>query len=162
MRTPAQRNLYPFATVDKLPDLSPDARRLFDRVVSVVRPDASSIVGAECWANIFNEGDGIPMHSDIDEILYRETRQLRCALFGAVYYGRCENLEGGSLIFEDGVVVLPKRNRCVIFFGGTRHSVEKVRTGIRKTVVMSVWDRIPFAHAQSVNAAANKPYPQAG
>ena len=146
LRTKDSGNNYLWTPIPKIHGFSPEVARLFGRKADLLKLPTDEIGGVECWANHFTEGDEIPMHSDVDEMLFRRQRRIATGEVGVVYFGNSENLAGGSLIFEDGVVVLPKANRCVIFFAATRHAVEKVRAGKRSTVVMSIWATTPLAY----------------
>jgi hypothetical protein len=136
---------YNWIVKGKLPTL-PHTYRFYQRVVDVLGLDEDQIVGIEYWVNIFAPGDAIHMHSDIDETEYRKTRRIVCGIAGAMMFGQCDDLEGGSFVFEDGVVIRPRENRAVLFFGGTRHGVETVTKGTRIAKLMSFWDRVPTAH----------------
>jgi hypothetical protein len=146
LRDKTKPGRYNWALKDDIHKISPDLDRFFNRAVSVMGLDKDQIVGVEFWINIFGPGEGIHMHADIDETLYRESRRMCCALAGTMTFGEPRNLKGGSFVFEDGIVIRPRRNRAVLFFGGVRHGVEPVVHGERRAVLMAFWHRIPSAY----------------
>ena len=137
---------YNWATKEQLPALSSDLFRFYQRAVEVMGLDENQIVGVEFWINIFGPGEGIHMHADLDETLYRKTRRMECALAGTMAFGEPRGLKGGSFVFEDGVTIKPRKNRAVLFFGGVRHGVEPVTAGERRAVLMAFWHRVPTAY----------------
>lgn len=147
MRDKTKPGRYNWALKKDLPAVSPHLARFYKRAVDVMGLDESQIVGVEFWINIFGPGEGIHMHSDIDETLYRRTRRMCCALAGTMAFGEPRNLKGGSFVFEDGVIIRPRRNRAVLFFGGVRHGVEPVLEGERRAVLMAFWHRVPSAYS---------------
>jgi hypothetical protein len=36
--------------------------------------------------------------------------------------------------------------RCVLFFGATPHAVDTVAKGVRKSLVMSLWNEVPLGY----------------
>jgi hypothetical protein len=126
--------------------VSPHLYRFYNRAVSVMGLDEKQLVGIEFWVNIFKPGDGIHMHSDLDESLFRKTRRMECAVAGTMCFGETRNLKGGSFVFEDGITVRPRRNRAVLFFGGTRHGVQPVIEGECRAVLTAFWHRVPTAY----------------
>jgi hypothetical protein len=86
------------------------------------------------------------MHSDRDKTLYKKTRRMECAMAGTMAFGEPRNLKGGGFVFEDGVMIRPRKNRAVLFFGGVRHGVEPVLEGERRAVLMAFWHRVPTAY----------------
>jgi hypothetical protein len=145
---------YNWALKEDIGALSPEMHRLYKKAVEVMGLDENEIVGIEFWINIFVPGEGIHMHADLDETLYRKTRRMECALAATMTFGEPRNLKGGSFVFEDGVTIRPRRNRCVLFFGGVRHGVEPVLEGERRAVLMSIWHRIPTAYKTHPGHAA--------
>ena len=146
MRDKTKPGRYNWALKEDLPKLSPDLGRFYKRAVEIMGLDEGQIVGVEFWINIFGPGEGIHMHADIDETLYRKTRRMCCALAGTMAFGEPRDLKGGSFVFEDGVMIRPRRNRAVLFFGGVRHGVEPVTQGERRAVLMAFWHRVPTAY----------------
>lgn len=142
---------YNWAFKDDIKKVSPDLHRFYSKVIEVLGLDENQLVGIEYWINIFEPGDGIHMHSDLDETLFRKTRRMECAVAGAMCFSKTTNLKGGSFVFEDGIVVKPRNNRAVLFFGGTRHGVEPVISGERHAVLMAFWHRIPTAYQSKTN-----------
>jgi hypothetical protein len=162
MRDKTKPGRYNWALKDDLPKLSPDLGRFYERAVEIMGLNKDQIVGVEFWINIFGPGEGIHMHSDIDETLYKKTRRMCCALAGTMAFGEPRNLKGGSFVFEDGVTIRPRRNRAVLFFGGVRHGVEPVTEGERRAVLMAFWHRVPIAYADHgghIAASANPAAP---
>lgn len=146
MRDKSIPGRYNWALKEDLPNLSQDLYRFYTRAVSIMGLDENEIVGVEFWINIFGPGDGIHMHADLDETLYRKTRRMECAIAGTMAFGETRKLKGGSFVFEDGVVIRPRKNRAVLFFGGVRHGVEPVIDGERRAVLMAFWHRVPTAY----------------
>ncbi|WP_175810629.1 2OG-Fe(II) oxygenase [Burkholderia cepacia] len=146
LRDKTKPGKYNWARKDEIEKISPHLWRFFQRAVEVMGLDETQIVGVEFWINIFGPGEGIHMHADIDETLYRKTRRMCCALAGTMAFGEPRNLKGGSFVFEDGVLIRPRKNRAVLFFGGVRHGVEPVTQGERRAVLMAFWHRIPTAY----------------
>jgi 2OG-Fe(II) oxygenase superfamily len=146
LRDKSKPGKYNWALKEELPKLSSDLFRFYQRSIEVMGLDEDQIVGVEFWINIFGPGEGIHMHADIDESLYRKTRRMCCALAGTMAFGEPRNLKGGSFVFEDGVIIRPRRNRAVLFFGGVRHGVEPVTEGERRAVLMAFWHRVPTAY----------------
>lgn len=137
---------YNWVLKEGIAQVSADLYRIYLRTVEILDLDQDKIVGIEFWINRFHAGDGIHMHSDIDEMLYRKTRLMRCAMAGSMCFARTKGLKGGSFVFEDGITIRPRDNRAVLFFGGTRHGVEPVIEGERIANLMAIWDRVPTAH----------------
>jgi hypothetical protein len=146
MRDKTVPGKYNWAFKEDISRVSKHLRRFYERAVAVMGLDEEEIVGVEFWINIFGPGEGIHMHSDIDETLYRKTRRMECALAGTMAFAEPRNLKGGSFVFEDGVVIRPRKNRAVLFFGGVRHGVEPVLEGERRAVLMAFWHRVPSAY----------------
>jgi len=158
MREPVVAGRYNWASKDELPSISRHLHRFYKRSIEVTGLDEDEIVGVEFWINVFGPGDGIHMHSDIDETLYRKTRRMECAIAGTMAFAETKNLKGGSFVFEDGVIIRPRKNRAILFFGGVRHGVEPVVEGVRKAVLMAFWHRVPSAYGPPRRKpAANKP-----
>ncbi|MGO7215260.1 2OG-Fe(II) oxygenase [Rhizobium ruizarguesonis] len=148
---------YNWAFKDDIEAISPHLHRFYKRAVEVMGLDEAQILGIEFWINTFGPGDGIHMHSDLDETLYRRTRRMECAIAGTMCFAETKNLKGGSFVFEDGVTVRPRKNRSVLFFGGTRHGVEPVTEGLRKAVLVAFWHRMPTAHQAAAHRKASRP-----
>jgi hypothetical protein len=146
MRSKEHVNRYPWAAANQIASTSAEIARLYSTAINSLGIDESKVKGIEYWGNKFEVDDKIAMHSDIDEMLFKMKKQLACAMAGVIYYARCDHLAGGDLQFEDGVTVQARPNRCVMFFGATRHSVLPVRSGERHTIVLSIWDAVPFAN----------------
>ncbi|WFU53629.1 2OG-Fe(II) oxygenase [Bradyrhizobium pachyrhizi] len=140
---------YNWAFKSDIPKVSSHLHRFYKRAVEVMGLDEDQILGIEFWINTFGPGDGIHMHSDLDETLYRRTRRMECAIAGTMCFAATHDLKGGSFVFEDGVTVRPRKNRGVLFFGGTRHGVEPVTHGVRKAVLVAFWHRMPTAHREA-------------
>ena len=78
------------------------------------------------------------MHQDKDEVAYLKHGISRFPLFSTVFYLEVEKLINGELVFEDGVEIIPKTNRLVIFKKGLQH---RVRTfdGHRVSIAVNPW-----------------------
>jgi hypothetical protein len=146
MRSKEHVNRYPWAAAEEIHTASKEIARLYKVAIGILGIDEKEIKGIEYWGNKFGPNDRTAMHSDVDEMLYKIKRRLACALAGVIYYAHCEQLVGGGLQFEDGVTIQPRNNRCVMFFGATRHAVLPVQSGERYTIVLSIWDMVPFAN----------------
>ena len=139
---------YNWAFKYDIEKVSTHLHRFYKQAVEVMGLDEKQILGIEFWINTFGPGDGIHMHSDLDETLYRRTRRMECAIAGTMCFAATHGLKGGNFVFEDGVIVRPRKNRAVLFFGGTRHGVEPVTHGVRKAVLVAFWHRMPTAHQE--------------
>jgi hypothetical protein len=137
MRSKEHVNRYPWAAIEQINATSKEIERLYKSAIGILGIDEKEIKGIEYWGNEFGPNDQTAMHSDVDEMLYKIKRRLACcAMAGVIYYAHCEQLVGGGLQFEDGVTVQPRENRCVMFFGATRHAVLPVQSGKRQTIVL--------------------------
>jgi hypothetical protein len=100
MRDKTKPGRYNWALKEDLPKLSPDLGRFYKRAIEVMGLDEGQIIGVEFWINIFGPGEGIHMHADIDETLYKTTRRMCCALAGTMAFGEPRNLKGGSFVLK--------------------------------------------------------------
>ena len=151
LRTKKDVNRYFWHDLKTAAPISLEISRLYQRVLKAVTiTEEAKLVGFEYWANELGPRDSLAIHSDVDEYLYVKHRQLRCAQIGVIYFGACTDLRGGELVFEDGIIVSPRSNRCVVFFGATRHGVERISNGSRSTVVMSIWDHATQAAEEGI------------
>jgi|GEM_PF-5817702 len=146
LRDAKSRNWYNWLSKEAIPNFSSKVATIYHNAISYVGLDESEIVGVETWANQLELGDFFHMHSDIDEVPYIRTRRMRSAILGLVYFADCKDLQGGNIIFDDGVYVGARTNRCVLFFGGTPHAIDRVEAGTRKSLVMSIWDEVPLGY----------------
>ncbi len=102
--------------------------------------DLSSMKYYEAWTHALSRP--ADWHYDKDERLYASKNELRFPLCSNVFYPiEDENLVGGNLIFENGVVVAPKRNRLVVFAPGLYHSVKPFR-GKRISININPWSTL--------------------
>jgi hypothetical protein len=150
MKDKTRPGRYNWTFKEDIEKVSPHLHRFYKKAIATMGLDESQIVGIEFWANIFGPGDGIHMHSDLDEPLFRTTRRMECAIAGTMCFGRTKDLKGGSFVFESGVKVRPVTNRAVLFIGGTRHGVEPVIEGERRALLAAFWHRVPTAHEHLV------------
>lgn len=150
MRDKSGPSRYNWAFKEDIKKVSEHLFRFYKKAVRVMGLDERQLVGIEYWVNIFGPGDGIHMHSDLDETLFRKTRRMECAVAGTMCFGATRNLKGGSFVFEEGVVVRPRKNRAVLFIGGTRHGVEPVIEGERRALLTAYWHRVPTAHQSNI------------
>lgn len=146
MRDMCQAGKYNWAFKHEIEAVSSHLFRFYKQAVHVMGLDEDQLVGIEYWINIFGPGDGIHMHSDLDETLFRRTRRMECAVAGTMCFAATRNLRGGSFVFEDGIAIRPRANRAVLFMGGTRHGVEPVIEGERRAVLVAFWHRVPTAY----------------
>ena len=96
----------------------------------------SDVLGYEYWTHVNTKPND--MHQDKDEVAYIKHGISRFPLFSTVFYLEVEKLINGELVFEDGVEIVPKRNRLVIFKRGLQH---RVRTfdGQRVSIAVNPW-----------------------
>ena len=79
-------------------------------------------------------------HLDKDELLH-EKGILDCPLFGLIYYPSVESLVGGQLLLRNGISIVPRSNRLVIFSTGSIwHNVEEYE-GHRHSFLINFWDK---------------------
>ena len=99
--------------------------------------DLSEMKYYEAWTHENTIPGG--MHYDKDELLYAEG-ELKFPLCSTVFYANVsDDIKGGKLLFEDGVIIEPKFNRLVIFSPGLRHGVEPFR-GKRTSININPWE----------------------
>jgi Rps23 Pro-64 3,4-dihydroxylase Tpa1-like proline 4-hydroxylase len=124
--------------------------------------DVRECAGFEYWVAVMPEGQGLETHVDADEELRRTENEIRCPLFGSVYFPREDIVSGGALrlygVSEQGIteelasphravdVILPNFNRLVMYAGNTPHEVAPVREGTRYSLVMNVWLERPMGY----------------
>jgi hypothetical protein len=96
----------------------------------------SDVLGYEYWTHVNTKPND--MHQDKDEVAYLKHGISRFPLFSTVFYLEVEKLINGELVFEDGVEIIPKTNRLVIFKKGLQH---RVRTfdGHRVSIAVNPW-----------------------
>ena len=63
----------------------------------------------------------------------------RYPVCSTVYYLEVEDLVDGKLQFENGVEVVPKSNRLVVFSKGFYHGVEESK-GVRTSITINPWN----------------------
>ena len=63
----------------------------------------------------------------------------RYPVCSTVYYLEVEDLVDGKLQFENGVEVVPKSNRLVVFSKGLYHGVEEFE-GVRTSININPWN----------------------
>lgn len=99
--------------------------------------DLTSCTGYEFW--VHNNTRPPEWHQDKDERMLKEKGIYSFPLCSIVYYACVENLKGGNIEIEDGIVVSPKSNRMVIFTGSKFHYVQEY-TGTRLSLIINPWD----------------------
>ena len=83
-------------------------------------------------------------HVDKDEILHDQTGIVDCPLLALTYYPFIDNLiDGGRLLFKEGIAIVPRTNRIVIQFLPSRwwHNVEDYEGGYRQSININVWNK---------------------
>tara|TARA_R100000742_G_C4277586_1_gene99607 strand:+ start:955 stop:1464 length:510 start_codon:yes stop_codon:yes gene_type:complete len=96
----------------------------------------SDVDGYEYWTHINTRPNDT--HQDKDEVAYLKHGISRFPLFSTVFYLEIKDLYGGELVFEDGVEVIPKANRLVVFKKGLEHRVRSF-SGHRVSIAVNPW-----------------------
>ena len=96
----------------------------------------SDVLGYEYWTHVNTKPND--SHQDKDEVAYLKHGISRFPLFSTVFYLEVENLMGGELVFEEGIEVIPKINRLVIFKAGLEHHVRTFK-GHRVSIAVNPW-----------------------
>lgn len=106
-------------------------------------------IGYEVHANTA----AVRPHRDKDELLARvsEGKEILYPLVGIVYYLKVTADNGGELVFlEDGVTVIPKNNRLVIFQRDLLHGVNPIlKNHQRISIGINPWNKLPLAYQPS-------------
>ena len=99
--------------------------------------DTSDIIGYDYWTHTSTR----PMqwHYDKDERAYSKVKIKRYPICSTVFYLEVENLVKGSLQFGNGIEIVPKENRLVIFSKGLYHGVEEFE-GVRTSININPWN----------------------
>lgn len=103
---------------------------IFDKLINLVENKVSFVINdsdfkisvAQCWAIIYNKGDGAVLHSHSDTV------------YSAVYYADVEN-SASPLKFENGITLLPTNGKLIIFPGWLKHEVPPMRFNSKRIVV---------------------------
>lgn len=103
--------------------------------------------GVEYWSNVVKQGQGKQWHFDKDELLWRNSRQMRHPLISSVYYPAHCACEGGELIIDE-VSVNPTPDTLVAFAGNLRHCVRTVTKGERWSIAMNFFATVPEAYRE--------------
>jgi hypothetical protein len=90
----------------------------------------------EYWTHVNTKPSDV--HQDKDEIAYLKKGISRFPTCSTVFYLEVENLQGGELVFMNGIEVRPVVNRLVIFNPGLEHYVRDF-TGHRVSVAVNPW-----------------------
>ncbi|MFD0935604.1 2OG-Fe(II) oxygenase [Methylobacterium trifolii] len=146
IRSEARHGSYNWIEATQIESSKLPIAGLIEFIINSFKINTDDVAGFEYWSNDIASGDAMSFHSDIDEALYKRTRRIISPLLTCVYYVAVSNVRGGSLVFEDGVIIKPRANRLALFFGGTRHGVEKVESGRRLSIVVNFWDRVPLSY----------------
>jgi len=118
------------------------------------------VAGFEYWGNVYDdkyERYWCPgWHQDKDEKLAETKRETICPKVSTVYYGSCDNLEGGFLEIalpeynrahnDDSNLterIFPMKNRIVIFDPFRWHRVTPITNGIRYSFQVNIWEKPP-------------------
>tara|TARA_B100000902_G_C27006631_1_gene762564 strand:- start:198 stop:707 length:510 start_codon:yes stop_codon:yes gene_type:complete len=96
----------------------------------------SDVLGYEYWTHVNTKPNDT--HQDKDEVAYLKHGISRFPLFSTVFYLEIKDLFGGELVFEDGVEIIPKVNRLVIFKKGLEHRVRSFN-GHRVSIAVNPW-----------------------
>ena len=116
---------------------------LAEIVIETVRPPR--LAGAEYWTNSLPAGQHMHLHQDTDERLFWQSKELRHPLIGTVYYPAGLPFAGGELVVDKLHLVSPALNSLVAFHGDAYHGVQKVKSGVRRSIAINLWDVTPVA-----------------
>jgi hypothetical protein len=94
----------------------------FDRLINAVEHCVSDALNdsdfdvsvVQCWAAIYNKGDGARLHKHFD------------TLYSAVYYAQAEP-NASPLKFDNGLTIVPETGMLVCFPGWLFHEVPPMR-----------------------------------
>lgn len=95
-----------------------------------------AVKGYEYWSHVNTRPNDT--HQDKDEVAYLKHGISRFPMFSTVFYLEVKDLIGGELVFEEGIEVIPKRNRLVIFSQGLEHRVRTFK-GHRVSIAVNPW-----------------------
>jgi hypothetical protein len=103
--------------------------------------DISDAIGCEMHLNHFPP----TRHYDKDEVLCSTTGQFIFPLCSIVWYSHID-MDGGEIFFPDkDVIVKPVTNRMIVFSGNLLHDGNDFK-GIRKSVGINPWSKIPMGY----------------
>jgi hypothetical protein len=119
---------------------------LAEIVIETVRPPR--LAGAEYWTNSLPTGEHMHLHQDKDERLYWRSKELRHPLIGTVYYPADLPFTGGELVVDKVHLVSPAPNSLIAFHGDAFHGVQKVKSGVRRSIAINLWAVTPEAYGE--------------
>src|SRR5262245_28175880 len=76
LRTDQSGNWYNFVQKDEIKTFNPKVHAVYSKACNIVLKNQDAVKGIECWANELSVGDDFGMHSDVDEALFKRTRQI--------------------------------------------------------------------------------------
>ena len=113
-------------------------------VIDRVQPER--LAGVEYWTNTMATGATMHLHVDKDEKLYWARKETVHPYISTVYYPRHSPFEGGELVINGENLVRPRGNQLAAFRGTFPHGVQKVKSGVRRSIALNLWDRTPSAY----------------
>jgi len=99
--------------------------------------NTKNIIGYDYWTHTGTRP--LQWHYDKDENAYLKFGIKRYPLCSTVFYLEVEELIGGKLHFGDGVEVVPKENRLIVFSEGLYHGVDDFE-GVRTSININPWN----------------------
>lgn len=103
-------------------------------------------VGYEYWTQVVSNRD-LGWHQDKDEHYYNTTGSIKTPSMGSIYYAHEESVTGGFLEIKRGDEVeriQPVPNRLIIFDSSAFHRVTHTSTGVRKSLLVNIWEEKPM------------------
>ena len=80
-------------------------------------------------------------HYDKNEKLFEEKNHLEFPLCSCVFYMKIEDLEGGHLIVDKRMEVVPESNKLILMSPGIIHSVTEYISGVRTSLNINPWEK---------------------
>ncbi|MDX1488974.1 MAG: PAS-domain containing protein, partial [Acidiferrobacterales bacterium] len=117
---------------------------LAELVIATVKPE--TLAGVEYWTNSLPSGQQMHYHQDKDEKLYWQTKEMVHPLIGTVYYPAGLPFTGGELVIDKRHLIAPRPNSLIAFHGDAFHGVQRVKSGIRQSIALNLWDVTPVSY----------------
>lgn len=117
---------------------------LAELVIATVNPPR--LAGVEYWSNTLTVGQQMHYHQDKDERLFWRTKEIIHPMIGTVYYPAGLPFTGGELVIDKRHLVAPGPNGLVAFHGNAFHGVQMVKSGVRQSLALNLWDVTPEAY----------------
>ncbi|MDX1401789.1 MAG: 2OG-Fe(II) oxygenase [Kiloniellales bacterium] len=121
---------------------------LAELVIETVKPER--LAGVEYWTNTLSSGQHMHYHQDKDEKRYWRTKEIVHPYIGTVYYPAGMPFTGGELVIDKRHLVSPGPNGLVAFHGDAFHGVQKVKSGVRRSIALNLWDVTPVAYLEQI------------